>query len=152
MDYAAFLEACRNQVSDRVWHRLDELSELSDDGPLLKDWAAFYHKLQAELCYQRNLKLGRPCVVPSDREPEVIRTVTAAVEAPDPLVGERRLLELEFQRLDELCSLHNFDDTALFGYAMKLRLLQRQLLFQRETGQQAFDGLLEALRQQIFRM
>lgn len=152
LDYAAFLEACRAQVSGKVWRTLSELSEHSEKGPLLKDWAAFYRKLRAELCYQRNLKLGRPCVVPAEREPEVIRAVTAAVGAPDPLAGEQCLLELEFHRLDELCSMHPFDDTALLGYAMKLRLLERQRLFQHDAGRAAFDGLLEGLRQQIFRI
>ena len=51
-----------------------------------------------------------------------------------------------------MIGLHNFDDHALYGYAMKLQLLERQRTFRYEAGKQAFEGLLDHIRQQIFRI
>ena len=102
-----------------------------------------------ELTYQRNVKLGRPCAVPSDRDAGIVQTVTAAVNAENPLEGERLLLDLEFRRLDGMIGLHNFDDHALYGYAMKLQLLERQRTFRYESGKRAFDGLMQSIRQQV---
>ena len=48
-----------------------------------------------------------------------------------------------------MVGLHNFDDHALYGYAMKLRLLERQQGFRYEPGKRAFDGLMANIRQQV---
>ena len=37
----------------------------------------------------------------------------------------------------------------LYGYAMKLRLLERQRSFSHDRGKQAFDSLMDDIRQQI---
>ena len=138
MDYAAFLAMCRSAVSAGVYRTLEELTVDSDKGALSR-----------ELTYQRNVKLGRPCAVPSDRDAGIVQTVTAAVNAENPLEGERLLLDLEFRRLDGMIGLHNFDDHALYGYAMKLQLLERQRTFRYESGKRAFDGLMQSIRQQV---
>ena len=90
---------------------------------------------------------------PKERNQEIhdviVQTVTAAVNAENPLEGERLLLDLEFRRLDGMIGLHNFDDHALFGYAMKLQLLERQRTFRYEAGKRAFDELMAGIRQQV---
>ena len=149
MDYAEFLRQCRTAVSPAVYETLSTLTVDSHHGPLLSDWAAFYGKLSSELTYQRSVKLGRPCPVPYDRDAGVVQAVSSAVNAENPLEGEQILLDLEFRRLDGMIGLHNFDDHALYGYAMKLRLLERQRLFRREAGKQAFQGLAAHIRRQI---
>lgn len=149
LDYAAFLALCKTAVSDKVYHRLEELTVDAHGDGLLGQWAAFYRVLRGELRYQRSLKLGRSCAAPYDRDAGVTAAVTAAVNAADPLKGEQILLALEFDRLDAMVGLHNFDDCALYGYAMKLRLLERQRVFRHDEGKRAFDGLLEQLRQQV---
>ena len=75
--------------------------------------------------------------------------MTAAVNADDPLEGERILLELQFRRLDDMIGLHNFDEHALYGYAMKLQLLERQRGFRYDRGKQVFSGLMDNIRRQI---
>lgn len=152
LDYTAFLGLCRTAVSQPVYQRLETLTVRSEKGPLLAEWAAFYGGLTTELNYQRNLKLGRPCTLPGSREPDVTAAVTAALAARNPLESEQILLKLQFSRLDSLIGLHNFDEFALFGYAMKLRLLERQRGFRYETGKQTFEGLLGNIRQPIFSM
>lgn len=152
MEYSEFLDSCQRSVSEKTYRALSELSVHSDQGPFLTKWAAFYKTLEAELCYQRNVKLNKPCTAPECRDAEVIQAVASAVNAPDPLTGERILSELEFRHLDELCSMHNFDDTVLFAYAMKLKLLQRQQLFRKEDGLASFNSLLAKINEQIFRI
>ena len=149
MDYAAFLAQCKSSVSSGVYKTLESLAVSSGKGPLLSDWAAFYGALNRELTYQRSVKLGRPCPIPSDRDAAIVQTVTAAVNAENPLEGERLLLDLEFRRLDDMIGLHNFDEHALYGYAMKLQLLERQRIFQYGRGKRAFDGLMDSIRRQI---
>ena len=80
---------------------------------------------------------------------QTLEELTAAVNAENPLEGERLLLDLEFRRLDGMIGLHNFDDHALFGYAMKLQLLERQRTFRYEAGKRAFDELMAGIRQQV---
>ena len=149
MDYAAFLSLCKSAVSAGVYKTLEELTVNTGKGPLLSGWGKFYQALSRELTYQRNVKLGRPCPAPSDRDAGIVQAVTAAVNAENPLEGERLLLDLEFRRLDDLIGLHNFDEHALYGYAMKLQLLERQRTFRYDRGKQAFDGLMDSIRQQI---
>ena len=127
LDYAAFLDQCRGAVSDRVYRSLEELTVRSE-----------------------RVKRGESCAAPNERDAAVTQTVTAAVNAKDPLEGERLLLALEFDRLDELVGLHSFDDCALYGYALKLQLLERQRVFRHDEGKAAFDTLLGQVRQQIF--
>ena len=122
----------------------------SEDGGFVSRWAVFYRVLQGELTYQRRVKRGESCAAPNKRDAAVTQTVTAAVNAKDPLEGERLLLALEFDRLDELVGLHSFDDCALYGYALKLQLLERQRVFRHDEGKAAFDTLLGQVRQQIF--
>ena len=152
MDYGAFLKMCRGNVSDDVYAALETLSVESKEGPLLRDWADFYGTLQEELYYQRSIKLGRSCKLPASRDAGVTAAVTAAVSHPNPLAAEQILLRLEFERLDELVGYHNFDERSLYGYAMKLQLLERQRIFRREAGKEEFMHLLDGLRQQVFSM
>ena len=126
-------------MSDRVYRSLEELTVRSEDGGFVSRWAAFYRVLQGELTYQRRVKRGESCAAPNERDAAVTQTVTAAVNAKDPLEGERLLLALEFDRLDELVGLHSFDDCALYGYALKLQLLERQRVFRHDEGKAAFD-------------
>lgn len=149
MDYEAFLAMCKSAVSGSVYSTLEELSVQAQKGPLLSQWAKFYQVLSQELAYQRNVKLGRPCTPPSDRPAELVQTVTAAVNAENPLAGEQILLDLEFRRLDEMIGQHIFDEYALYGYAMKLQLLERQRGFRYDRGKQVFSGLMDNIRRQI---
>lgn len=149
MDYAEFLRQCRTAVSPGVYETLATLTVSADRGPFLSQWAEFYQSLSRELTYQRSVKLGRPCPVPSDRDAGITQAVTAAVNAENPLEGERILLDLEFKRLDDMIGLHNFDEHALYGYAMKLRLLERQQGFRYEAGKRSFDGLIAHIQQQV---
>ena len=141
-DYPTFLEMCRSSVSAATYGALEQLTVDSDKGPLLRSWAVFYRRLLQ--------KLGKPCQAPADRE--AAAAVQAAIAAENPLLGEQQLLELEFRQIDALVGFHVFDDTALFGYALKLQLMQRLHGFQFETGKAEFVSLLDGIQQKIYRL
>lgn len=149
LDYAAFLSMCKTGTGRSVYEKLETLTVDSDKGPLLSEWAVFHRALKAELNCQRSIKLGRTAALPDSSDAEIVQTVQAAVNAENPLAGEQLLLELEFRRLDSMIGLHNFDDHALYGYAMKLLLLERRRIFRYENGKPAFDRLMDNIRQQI---
>ncbi len=150
LSYSDFLGMCKSTVSASTYSVLENLSVFSNEGPLLRQWAAFYEMLTAELNYRRNQKLGRQASAPGSADADIAETVRNALAADDPLKSEQILLQLEFRRLDDMIALHNFDDAALYGYAVKLRLLERQRTFRYEAGKQAFEGLLGNLQEQIF--
>lgn len=152
MDYGTFLEMCRGNVADGIFATLEDLTIESDRGSLLREWADFYGVLREELIYQRRVKLSRSAKIPGNRDAAVTAAVTTAVNSDNPLVAEKILLQLEFEKLDEMVGYHNFDERALYGYAMKLQLLERQRTFDRKTGEEEFQTLLDDLRQQVFSM
>ena len=49
-------------------------------------------------------------------------------------------------RLGRLCG---YDDYALFGYALKLKLLERKTVFNAEKGKAELDKLVKSLEEQI---
>ena len=150
--YNEFLRLCQGNVSDARYQMLRELTVASNEGPLVSDWARFYGVLNAELIYQRNQRLGRPCQTPLEREDGAIRTVTAAMNEKNPLEAEKMLLALQFEKLDELVSLHHFDESELVGYALKLKLLERKTVFDRDSGRAELDRIADDLQSQIMKM
>ena len=152
MDFDTFLEACKANVSAATYHSLCNLSDPSNMHPMLKSWANFYNSLMTELAYQRNTKRGKPCVMPDNRDTEIINAVAAALAAKNPLISEQMLLELEFKRIDSMMGLHSFDDYYLFGYAIKLKLLERLTIFDTEEGSAEFKSLFNGVKKQILSM
>ena len=60
------------------------------------------------------------------------------------------LLEYEFENLNSLIGLHMFDDYVLFGYAIKLKLLERLSCCEKEKGKAEFDSLFEGIQQRVY--
>ena len=147
--YAEFLKMCQANVSEETYRLLEGLTLSSKEGPLLDEWGAFYNGLTKELNSQRSLKLGKPYPPVYDKEPASSAVVTAAINAKDPLAAERILLEHEFDQLDIMVGLHSFDDWVLFGYALKLKLLERVNSFEKEKGKKEFNDILKDLEEQV---
>ena len=68
------------------------------------------------------------------------------------ITAEKILLDFEFENLDSLVGLHTFDDVYLFGYAIKLKLLERQSCFVQSKGQTEFKRLSEQVQQRIYNL
>ena len=76
--------------------------------------------------------------------------MAAALAARNPLEAEKILLEYEFENLDAIMGLHMFDDYVLFGYAVKLKLLERLKSFDHEKGKEEFKSLFYVIQKRVY--
>ena len=150
MTYDEFLDMCQSNVSESKYELLKNLTLSSEEGPLLKERSAFYKNLMGELNYQRSVSLGRPYLTSYDKDSVIAQVAGAAMAAKNPLEAEKILLECEFDNLDSLVGLHTFDDRYLFGYAIKLKLLERQSCFVQSKGQKEFKRLFDQVQQRVY--
>ena len=150
MTYGEFLQCCQGNVSEEKYRLLETLTLSSDEGPLLKEWAASYGSLIRELNQQRSLALGKPYPHDFDKDGMNAKVIAAVLAAKNPLEAEKLLLEYEFENLDSLVGLHMFDDYVLFGYAIKLKLLERLSCFEQDKGQAEFKSLFDGIQQRVY--
>jgi len=149
VSYDRFLDMCRTAVSARVFENLRNLTLNSCEGPLLSQWGTFYRNMQHELNRRRRERLGKPFDTSILADYRTRACIDRAMTAPDPLAAEQIMLDAQFEYLDSLVGLHSFDNYVLYGYAVKLRLLERQGAFVKERGQAEFERLFEGIKQQI---
>lgn len=152
INYSQFLDLCRDNVSDSKFEILQNLSVTSTEGPLVSEWAEFYGAFKKELTFQRKLRLGIKAQAPIQRDESIIKVISSAMNNQNPLNAEELLLSLEFNKLDELIGTHYFDDYALLGYALKLKLLERKRIFKKENGKKEFNRIIDKLEEQIMSM
>ncbi len=150
MTYEEFLHCCEGNVSEETYRTLETLTLDSSEGPLLKEWAATYGMLMKELNSQRSMALGQSYPSGFDKDGTNIQMVAAALAAKNPLESEQMLLDYEFELLDTLVGLHIFDDHVLFGYALKLKLLERRSCFEKEKGKAEFQHLFDHVQQRVY--
>jgi hypothetical protein len=148
--YSEFLSCCQSNVSDSKYELLENLSLSSTEGPLVSEWAAFYGMLTKELNYQRSMNLGKSYSSAYDKDGQISQVVASALAAKNPLEAEKVLLDYEFENLDTLMGLHMFDDYVLFGYAIKLKLLERQNCFEQTKGKAEFKSLFDGIQQRVY--
>lgn len=147
--YDEFLSCCEKNVSASKYDLLKELSVNSTQGPLVKEWAEFYRKFNDELAFQRNKKLGHQQNQYFDKDDDASKVISVAISDNNPLNAELTLLSFLFNKLDDLIGTHVFDDYALFGYALKLKLLERKTVFNTEIGKSELDRLVKKIEEQI---
>ena len=150
MTYGEFLNCCQSNVSDSTYQLLQNLTLASEEGPLVKEWAASYGMLTKELNYQRSMNLGKSYSSNFDKDGLISQVAAAALAAKNPLEAEKILLDYEFETLDTLMGLHMFDDYVLFGYAIKLKLLERQNCFEQAKGKAEFKSLFDQIQQRVY--
>ncbi|MCQ2397870.1 MAG: DUF2764 domain-containing protein [Sphaerochaetaceae bacterium] len=149
ISYDNFLELCNNAVNRTVYRNLSELTVETGGGSLSEKWCSFCPDVKKEICRLRNINLGKQAASSDIKHPATSKLAEAVMHAENPLKAEKILLEAQFDYLDSLMSLHFFDDTVLYGYAIKLRLLERQSLFDTELGKSEFRRLFDNIQQQI---
>ena len=150
--YEQFLQTCRGALNDAMYTILENLTLSSNEGPCASEWGKFYTIFKDELTFQRNIRLGNKVQPPSNREESITKTISAAMNHKNPLVAEEMLLALQFEKLDALIGLHYFDEYALIGYALKLKLLERKTVFNKQVGKAEFSNIVGKLEQQILSM
>lgn len=144
LDYEAFLSACEGNVSN---HTLKKLRELSFN---MNGWTEANDALMGEVNSQRTARLQKALPSAADRDPVIVQLVSSLLDAKNPLEAEKLLLDAQFSLIDSLVGLHSFDETALFGYALKLKLIERQSRFKRSEGKAEFDRILFRVQQSVY--
>ena len=147
--YEKFLSLCSSFVNEEEMNRLKNISIHSSEGPLLKEWYEFYQSFDEELNYERSVRLNKPCDPPLFHNEVVCRMVQDLLKLDNPLLAEKKLLSMQFNKVDELVGTHNFDDYYLNGYALKLKLLERLRAFDEIKGREEFDRLFIGIQNQI---
>ena len=147
--YEQFLNYCKGEVSESKYNLLKNLTVDSDSGPLIKEWSEFYKAFKGELTYLRSKKFGKPSNRVYERDAEASKVIAAALADTNPLNAEKTLIALQFDKLDSLIGTHSFDDYSLFGYALKLKLLERKTVFNQKKGKQELSRLQKGLEEQI---
>ncbi len=150
ISYDEFLAQCKPNVSESSYKLLENLTLSSKEGPLVKEWYLMYQNLMRELNHQRSVKLGRTYLAEYDKDYATSQVASAAMNAKNPLEAEKILLDYEFENLDSLVGLHAFDDIYLFGYAIKLKLLERQDCFIQSKGKEEFKRLFDQVQQRVY--
>ncbi|MBE6027147.1 MAG: hypothetical protein E7227_00910 [Clostridiales bacterium] len=150
LTYDEFLSCCQSNVSEEKYQMLKDLTLDSTEGPLVDEWSRFYGMLMKELNYQRSMNLGKSYSSAYDKDGLIAQAASAALTAKNPLEAEKVLLEYEFENLDSLVGLHMFDDYVLFGYAIKLKLLERLNCFEQTKGKAEFQSLFDGIQQRVY--
>ncbi len=150
LTYEEFLKCCQSNVSEKNYELLKNLTLSSTEGPLVKEWSSVYGMLTKELNYQRSLNLGKSYSQTYDKDGMIAQVAAAALSAKNPLEAEKVLLDYEFDLLDTLVGLHVFDDHVLFGYAIKLKLLERQNCFEHEKGKNELQYLFDGVQKSVY--
>ena len=147
--YEQFLLNCAGNVSEKKYQLLENLTVSSSEGPLVEEWAATYGMLMKELNAQRRTRLGQS-VAGTEKDGGNAQVIAAVIAAANPLEAEQILLDYEFELLDTLVGMHMFDDYVLFGYAMKLKLLERKSCFEKEKGKTEFNNLFRRVQERVY--
>ena len=150
--YEEFLGMCQSNVSESKYECLKNLTLSSEEGPIMKEWAASYKNLMSELYYQRSVTRGRPYLASYDKDSVTAQVAGAALAAKNPLEAEKLLLVRQFEALDYYTGGHFFDDVCLFGYAIKLKLLERQSCFVKEKGEAEFKRLFDNVQHSVYNL
>lgn len=150
LTYEEFLSLCQSNVSESDYEILKNLTLDSKEGPLVSEWANFYGMLTKELNYQRSINLGKSYSAAYDKDGIIAQVASSALAAKNPLEAEKILLEYEFENLDSLVGLHMFDAHVLFGYAIKLKLLERLTSFEQDKGKAEFQTLFDGIQRQVY--
>lgn len=148
--YEDFLDMCQTNVSAKKYKILEGLTLASTEGPLVREWSVFYGAMTRELNYQRSVALGKSYTAQYEKDFATAQVAAAALSAKNPLEAEQIMLDYEFEQLDSLVGLHVFDDYVLFGYAIKLKLLERQKCFEHDKGETEFRRLMGVVQQRVY--
>jgi len=126
---------------------------LLDGEQVIRAWLAWESRLRDELVRLRGPKLE----VDAARYLSEAGYVTGAYEvarealgAASPLEGEEILDRARWRYLDELEAGHFFDIAKLIVYYLKIQVLERRALFNRERGEERFGTLYSAVMPKSF--
>jgi hypothetical protein len=158
-----FLEPCSRLLSSRDYdlllraRLLPNVEDLTRN-PLLRKWYEFEVGLRNELARQRAAQLNRDEYTYVRTSPEgddytgtigVSDIAREALTQETPLKAEMVLLRYRWSVLEELEVGHHFDVERLIIYYLKLQILWRKRLFNREDGTNVFERTYHTVRDAV---
>jgi len=134
-----FLEEAEKWMSAGDYFLLSEIEindvSLSKKSPRLwQNYQAFEYGLRSDLVLWRKARKA-------GQEHKPASFPTSIVKEGNPLEVEKKLLKLRWDFLDEMESEHHFDLDFLVSYFLKLQILRRLSLFDKEKGLEKFQKI-----------
>jgi len=144
-----FLYACESTVAEKDFETLKASLLLPVQGvavsdPVLRSWYDWENTLRSELVKLRATKKGTDAekyISDNPGEAGVVEVAREAFNQSSPLEGEKVLDKARWDYLDMLESGHMFDIGKLIIYYLKLQLLNRRALLNRDRGQQEYEKI-----------
>lgn len=151
-DFALLSRALLKPSGDTTALSLD-YEPILDGERVVQAWLTWESRLRDELVRLRAQRLGMDASGYLSDAAYVTGVYEAAREAigsASPLDGEELLDRARWSYLDELESGHFFDIARLIVYFLRLQLLERRALFDRERGKKRFGELYAAVMPESF--
>ncbi len=168
LDAAGLIEEIRAQLSGRDAAALDRLLDGYDADKLdeafyrdvlhhgsrfIREWFGFDLDLRNTTVSFLNTQLERPAgqdllLLPEREEVEFPEEEKARdiLHGTDILARERGLDELRWQKIDEITWMDYFDLDAILGYVARLKIIDRWLQLDPDSGRALFRRLVEQIR------
>jgi hypothetical protein len=141
IDKEAFLIECGKWLNQRdtkilLGASLGDIIIRPEDPSILRAWKEFDLMLRTELALARSsIKQGR-----NEKPGPVARVVLAEAT---PLLMERAIARIRWEYLDASEAGNFFDVNFLMLYFLKLQILERLKLFDKDLGAEVFQGICE---------
>ncbi len=143
------LEGCDPEKLDADFYT----KALQHGNRFIREWFRFDLDLRNTVVSYLNDSLGRPdeedMVLLEGRETEEffeLEDAKPVLNGADILKRERGLDDLRWQKIDELTMLDSLDLELLLGYVLKLKIIDRWLQLDPESGRALFRKLVEDIR------
>ena len=125
-------------------------SVLSHHNSFLRDFFRFDLNVRNTKVRYLNERLGRPLdkdIILEDEEGfEEADVVRSVLEGTDLLMREMDLDKLIWKKIDELNLFNYFNVNVLLGYIAKLKIIDRWLSLDEQTGREMFRKLVDEIR------
>ena len=116
---------------------INDFSIRQEDSSVIKQWKEFDLGLRTELALARNNTRH-------NRHEKPGPLAKTALDAPNPLLMEQALEQIRWEFLDSLEWGNFFDLNFLVVYFLKIQILERLQMFDKEKGEHVFESMCEA--------
>jgi hypothetical protein len=147
-----YLDLCRRQASQKDYELLrsasfDQLLRGNYSNGVLNTVSLWEKTLRNEMVSLRSQKMGTETqdTVFAEDIPEAKEAAREAFNQSNPLQGELTLTHARWDLYEELEVNYFFEIEKLVLYYLKLQLLERKDLFQKEYGKEQFDQIYESI-------
>jgi len=115
-----------------------------NDTKVLKDWKTFDNELKEELALVRKAKKENEAY----KTPEYLKII---MDQETPLLMEQAMEKIRWNFIEDRIVKHFFDINFLIYYFLKLKILERLSMFDKDEGEKLFYNLCEVEYEQTIR-